>query len=87
MTIEATALDAANAVAMKQALQDGIESPGGSVAIDLTKVDLVDSAGIGVLLGVSKYNEAKIALWNVQPDVLGVIKLLRLERFFEIQRR
>lgn len=85
LTIEATELDATNGVVIRQALQEAIEAPGGDVAVDLGQVGLIDSAGVGVLLAVSKYNKKPIALINAKPNVLAVLKLLRLQKLFKIQ--
>ncbi|WP_309400806.1 STAS domain-containing protein [Cerasicoccus maritimus] len=85
LTINSSALDAANAVSVKKAMQEAIEAPGGAVVVDLKQVALIDSTGVGLLLGISKYNEAKIGLRNVRPEVMGVLTLLRLQKVFEIE--
>lgn len=84
LTIEATVIDASNAVAVRQALEESIDKPGGKVAVDLHEVTLIDSAGVGVLLAVSKYNKERIALTNATPYVHSVLKLLRLQKMFNM---
>ncbi|WP_309386962.1 STAS domain-containing protein [Cerasicoccus frondis] len=85
LTIEARTLEAANAVAIKQAMQEAIGTPGGAVVVDLRQVELIDSAGVGVLLGINKYNQEKVALRNAGREVMSVLKLLRLQRLLLIE--
>ncbi|MEM6821011.1 MAG: STAS domain-containing protein [Verrucomicrobiota bacterium] len=64
--------------------KDGIQS----VEIDFSKVEFIDSSGIGALLSVHKKldpNQGGVLLLNVQSQVQAVIELLRLHRIFEIR--
>ncbi|MDQ8203435.1 STAS domain-containing protein [Pelagicoccus sp. SDUM812003] len=57
------------------------------VEFDFSRVDFLDSSGVGALLGVYKKlpsGSASVRLLNVKAPVQSVIELLRLHRIFEI---
>ena len=57
------------------------------VEFDFSRVEFVDSSGVGALLGVYKRlpaGSASVRLVNVKAPVQSVIELLRLHRIFEI---
>ena len=80
------ALDAENADAVKEdalALIDG----SADVVVDLSRVELVDSRGIGALVGLQKaVLEAgrRANFTGVQTEVLRVMELIRLDQIFEV---
>jgi N-acetylglucosaminyldiphosphoundecaprenol N-acetyl-beta-D-mannosaminyltransferase len=56
------------------------------LALDLTNVRFIDSSGLGLLIRAKKLARqqgAKLSLKGIQPAVRNVIKLARLEQFFE----
>ena len=58
-----------------------------AVEFDFSKVDFIDSSGVGALLGVYKRlpgGSAGVRLKRVKAPVQSVIELLRLHRIFEI---
>lgn len=85
LTIHAKSLDAANAVVARQEFQKAIPAPGGAIVIDMGQVGFVDSTGVGVLLGVCKFNQRKVTLREARPEVLSVLKLLRLQKVFDFE--
>lgn len=59
------------------------------VIIDFKKVDFIDSAGMGALISLSKLMKANGGtLWlrNLNQNIDRVIKLARLDTFFNIHR-
>ncbi|NJK88293.1 MAG: STAS domain-containing protein [Myxococcales bacterium] len=58
------------------------------VAVDFSKVEFIDSSGVGALVSVHKRVAEKgsaVTLVNPCPAVLSVIELLRLHRVFNLQ--
>lgn len=58
-----------------------------SAKIDLKGVEFIDSSGIGALLKVHRSLNSPsrtVKLLNPSPSVMSIIKILRLERAFEL---
>jgi anti-sigma B factor antagonist len=58
-----------------------------SVVIDMRDVNYMDSSGIGALVAGQKKMKAhggKFALMNIHEDVLNILKLATLDKFFKI---
>lgn len=58
-----------------------------NVIIDISKVTIVDSSGIGMLLYIFKFlkgKEKKLILKSVPDDVMKVLKLARINTLIEI---
>lgn len=54
-------------------------------AIDLLQVDYLSSSGLAILVGIKRRVEArlgKIVLFHVQPTVLEILKVTKLDRYF-----
>ena len=57
------------------------------VALDLLKVDYLSSSGVAILVGLKRRAETrggKIVLYNVQPIVTDLLKVMKLDRYFLI---
>ena len=80
------AIDCANAVAIKtEALRLLGDSP--DVVIDLSCVDYLDSAGVGVLVGLFKnarLRGGRARFCGLTPGVRSVLEIIQLDRIFEI---
>jgi len=80
------ALDAENAEVVKEdalALIDG----SANVVLDLSGIDLVDSRGLGVLVGLHKAVREvgrRANFTGVHPEVRRVMELIRLDEIFEV---
>ena len=81
-------LDVTGGPGLQQALLDAIgEQRGRRVIVDLEGVDLIDSAGLGVLLGGlerARTNDGDLVLVATGKNVLRVLELTRLTRVFNI---
>lgn len=58
------------------------------VRVDFTKVEFIDSSGVGALVSVHKRLAEKgraVTIVNACPAVLSVIELLRLHRVFNLE--
>jgi anti-sigma B factor antagonist len=57
------------------------------LAIDMTKLDYIDSSGIGTLiksLNTLKNKKGSLLLVGLKPMILNVFKLAKLDMFFQI---
>jgi anti-sigma B factor antagonist len=58
-----------------------------SLIIDMSDISYMDSSGIGALVAGKKkmkVNDGKFALMNIGEDVLNILKLATLDKFFTI---
>ena len=80
------AIDSANAAEVKsEALRLLGDVP--DVVVDLTGVDFLDSAGVGVLVGLfknSRLRGGRARFCGITPGVRSVLELIQLDRIFEI---
>ncbi len=80
-------IDAHNSADLKDHLLTMIEQGESDIVVQMETVRFVDSSGLGALLSGFKHAEAKsgkLALANVQQQVLSMFELTRLNRIFEI---
>jgi anti-sigma B factor antagonist len=80
------AIDSANAADVKsEALRLLGDVP--DVVVDLTGVEFLDSAGVGVLVGLfknSRLRGGRARFCGMSPGVRSVLELIQLDRIFEI---
>jgi len=79
-------LDADNTPDFKEALA-ALDFGGGPLVADLSRVEFIDSMGIGALLGCMRRQHGRgstFRLCGVQPTVEAVFQILNLHRVFEI---
>jgi anti-sigma B factor antagonist len=80
-------IDAHNSGELKKAILHIIEQGEVNIIVQLERVRFIDSSGLGALLSGHKNAAAKsgkLALSNLQPQVLSMFELTRLNRIFEI---
>jgi len=85
--IEEERIDAHNSGELKDAILHIIEQGDTAIIVQLEKVRFIDSSGLGALLSGYKNAAArsgKLALANLQQQVLSMFELTRLNRVFEI---
>ena len=80
------AIDSANAAAVKdEALRLLGDAP--DVVVDLSGVEFLDSAGVGVLVGLfknSRLHGGRARFCGLTSGVRSVLELIQLDRIFEI---
>ena len=80
------AIDSANAAEIKaEALRLLGDAP--DVVVDLSDVEFLDSAGVGVLVGLFKnarLRGGRARFCGLTPGVRSVLELIQLDRIFEI---
>ncbi|MCX7087994.1 MAG: STAS domain-containing protein [Methylococcales bacterium] len=87
LSIENERIDAHNSGELKAHLLQMIEQGETQIIVQLQQVRFIDSSGLGALLSGNKQVLAKsgrLILVNIQPQVLSMFELTRLNRVFEI---
>ncbi len=80
-------VDLYNVSELKKALFSITDGKHYSVVVDMKNVNYMDSSGIGALVAGQKKMRAhngKFALMNIHEDVLNILKLATLDKFFKI---
>ena len=80
------AIDSVNAAAVKAEAVRLLGSTS-DVVVDLTGVEFIDSAGVGVLVGLFKrarIRGGRATFCGLSAGVRSVIEIIRLDRIFEI---
>jgi anti-sigma B factor antagonist len=80
-------LDIYSAPGFKKELHALIDNGVQSLAIDMVHIKLLDSSGIALLANIQKRmktEEGKFYLVHVHPDVMVILKLSSLDKFFHI---
>ena len=80
-------VDLYNVSDLKKALFSVTDGKYSSVVVDMKNVNYMDSSGIGALVAGQKKMKAhngKFALINIHDDVLNILKLATLDKFFKI---
>lgn len=87
LTIQDQRIDAHNSAELKEYLSQMIERGERQIIVQLEHVRFIDSSGLGALLSGHKQlatQSGKFALSNIQPQVLSMFELTRLNRVFDI---
>lgn len=80
-------VDLYNVSELKKTLFSITDGAHSSVVVDMKNVNYMDSSGIGALVAGQKKMKAhngKFALMNIHDDVLNILKLATLDKFFKI---
>jgi anti-sigma B factor antagonist len=68
-------------------MQQMIDSGVTNLIVDMREVELVDSTGIGVLIGIQnnlKLKNGTLKLINVSDDIQKMFRIMRLDKHIEI---
>ena len=87
LSIQEERIDAHNSGELKETILHIIEQGEVNIVVQLERVRFIDSSGLGALLSGHKNAVArsgKLALSNLQHQVLSMFELTRLNRVFEI---
>ena len=80
-------IDLYNVSELKKVLFSVTDGSNPSVVVDMKNVNYMDSSGIGALVAGQKKMKAhngKFSLLNIHEDVLNILKLATLDKFFKI---
>lgn len=86
VTVEDRRIDAAVAVRFKDKMLELTEHPAERVILDLSKVEFLDSSGLGAVVGSMKQlgRQRKLDLAALTPTVEKVFRITRMDRVFRI---
>ena len=88
--IECNCLDAAAVPEFRESVKLSPEAGGRKFLVDLSKVEFIDSSGVGALLSLfkkSQTSESDFIFLNPHPTAQSVLELLKLHRVFTIEHR
>lgn len=79
-------IDAAVAIRFKEDMRDVTAGGSGPVVLDLSKVEFLDSSGLGAVVAVMKLlaPDRKLELAGLTPTVAKVFRLTRMDGVFTI---
>ncbi|MEM9575443.1 MAG: STAS domain-containing protein [Pseudomonadota bacterium] len=86
VSVEGSRIDAAVAIEFKDAMRVQTDSAPDLVVLDLSKVDFIDSSGLGAIVAAMKHmgQDRKLALAGLTPTVERVFKLTRMDSVFSV---
>ncbi|MGB3278776.1 MAG: STAS domain-containing protein [Pseudorhodobacter sp.] len=86
VTVDENRIDAAGAIQFKERMREVSQDSSGRVLLDLSKVEFLDSSGLGAVVGVMKLLGAgrKLELAGLTPTVAKVFRLTRMDTVFTI---
>jgi anti-sigma B factor antagonist len=90
ISVKEERLDAHNSGELKEQILKSLQEGARHVVVDLDDVKFIDSSGLGALLsGYKNANQRSgtLVLSGLQPRVLSMFELTRLNRVFEIYPR
>lgn len=79
---------ASMADSLRARLREIMQEHPGPLVMDLGRVELIDSVGIGLLIAVhNSLSKAghRLALVNVNADLAGLLRTMRLDKHFSIE--
>jgi len=79
-------IDAAVAIRFKELMRDILKEPAPRVVLDLSRVEFLDSSGLGALVAVMKAmgDGRRLELMGLTPNVEKVFRLTRMDSVFVI---
>ncbi|CTQ49542.1 STAS domain-containing protein [Jannaschia donghaensis] len=84
LTVDASRIDAASAMAFKERARQLVQDESGRVLLDLHQVEFLDSSGLGTLVAIMKMLDGgrKLELLNCGGAVRKVLALTRMDSVF-----
>ena len=84
--VEAERIDAMVAIKFKDQVRDATLDAAETVILDLSRVNFLDSSGLGAVVAVMKQlgAERRLELAGLTPNVAKAFRLTRLDRIFQI---
>lgn len=87
IVVEEARLDAAVATAFKDRMRQALTAGGNTTVLDLSRVDFMDSSGLGALIAVLKAmpQGRRLELQGLRPNVERVLRLTRMDTVFIVR--
>ncbi len=85
-SVQESRIDAAVALAFKDAMRTSTDGGPETVILDLQQVDFIDSSGLGAIVATMKHlaPERTLILAGLSPAVEKVFKLTRMDTVFSV---
>ena len=86
VTVNDTRIDAAVAIAFKDAMRTETDTENETVILDLNEVQFIDSSGLGAIVAAMKSmgQSRKLVLAGLTPTVDKVFRLTRMDSVFSV---
>jgi len=86
VTVNLSRIDAAIAIQFKEDMRSETQNGSGRVILDLSKVDFIDSSGLGAIVAVRKQlgEDRQLDLAGLTSTVGKVFQLTRMDTVFKI---
>jgi len=86
VTVLESRFGADKAAAFKEALAPPLENGSGLLILDLSRVEFIDSSGLGAILSLLKRADKRreLAICGLTDPVAGMFRLTRMDRVFTI---
>lgn len=81
-------LDAGTVATLRPRLHEAVDSGAGDMIVDLSGLEIIDAAGLGVLVGTHRRAlraERRVVLRGVPPRVMRVLAVTRLHRVLRVE--
>jgi anti-sigma B factor antagonist len=81
-------VDVATSPRLREALHQAIGGGASTVLVDMSRMDFIDSAGLGVLIGAlkqAKEREVELVLRGLQPSPSKVFSITGLDAVFAVE--
>lgn len=80
-------LDAFSEATFRKVLNKCLDEGPKNVVLDLSKIDMIDSSGLGALVQIAKKAQSDAGTLQIvtNPRVTQTVKLVRLEKFLALQ--
>ena len=74
---------------LKQSVEKELKSGKKHIALDFFKLNSINSAGLGILIGILKNvksSEGSLKLLNVNDRIMNIFKITKLDTIFDINK-
>ncbi|GAA4909493.1 anti-anti-sigma factor [Nonomuraea thailandensis] len=81
-------LDAGTSAGVRERLHKALDSGEGDLILDLSKLEMIDATGLGVLVGAHRRAlsvERRLVLRGVPPRIMRILAVTRLNRVLHVE--
>ncbi len=84
IVVQESRIDAASSIRFRDRMREILMHPAQHVVLDLSRVDFLDSSGLGALVAVWKIcaGSRRLELCGITPNVRRVFRLTRMDAVF-----
>ncbi|MEW9547557.1 STAS domain-containing protein [Nonomuraea sp. NPDC050783] len=81
-------LDAGTSAGVRELLHDALDAGEGDLILDLSKLEMIDATGLGVLVGAHRRAlgaQRRLVLRGVPPRIMRILAVTRLNRVLHVE--